>query len=116
MAEHVATPVTVDLASEQQPAAAEQPTDSAAIEKSDAAAAAPVEDDKVYPEEECKVFIGGVSWDTSEEKLHEHFGQFGAVRDCTVLKDKMTGKPRGFGFVTFKTPAAAQAAVQNKSP
>jgi RNA recognition motif-containing protein len=48
-----------------------------------------------------KVFIGGVSWETTEDGLRAHFGKYGTLTDAALMKDKYTGQPRGFGFVTF---------------
>lgn len=58
----------------------------------------------------AKLFLGGLSWDTNEEKLKEYFSKYGEVQDVVVMKDKITRRPRGFGFITFADPAAAQAA------
>jgi len=49
-----------------------------------------------------KFFIGGVSWQTTEAGLREHFGKFGELRDVALMRNKHTGQPRGFGFVKFK--------------
>jgi hypothetical protein len=49
-----------------------------------------------------KLFIGGVSWETTEDTLRQHFGKYGALADAALMKDKYTGQPRGFGFVTFE--------------
>ncbi|KAG2431322.1 hypothetical protein HYH02_013451 [Chlamydomonas schloesseri] len=57
-----------------------------------------------------KLFLGGLSWDTAEEKLKEYFAKYGEVQDVVVMRDRVTRKPRGFGFITFADPAAAQAA------
>ncbi|KAJ3318760.1 hypothetical protein HDU76_000738 [Blyttiomyces sp. JEL0837] len=50
-------------------------------------------------------------WGTTDDSLRSHFGQFGTVVDAIVLKDRETGRSRGFGFVTFETPDQAQAAI-----
>ncbi|KAJ1549573.1 hypothetical protein HK405_009338 [Cladochytrium tenue] len=50
-------------------------------------------------------------WSTSDEGLRSTFSQFGNVSDAVVLKDRETGRSRGFGFVTFDTPEEAQAAI-----
>ena len=47
-----------------------------------------------------KMFIGGLSWETTVEELKEFFSQFGAVEDATIKTD-MSGTSRGFGFVLF---------------
>ncbi|RHY67296.1 hypothetical protein DYB30_002266, partial [Aphanomyces astaci] len=49
-----------------------------------------------------KIFVGGVSWETTEDNLRSHFGQYGALTDAALMKDKYSGQPRGFGFVTFE--------------
>ncbi|KAJ1536574.1 hypothetical protein HK096_009616, partial [Nowakowskiella sp. JEL0078] len=49
-----------------------------------------------------KIFVGALNWDTTDESLHNYFGQFGEVLDCVVMKDQNTGRSRGFGFLTFK--------------
>merc|ERR1719464_1542716 len=53
-----------------------------------------------------KLFVGGLSWQTSQDKLREYFGQFGNVTDVLVMKDPVTQRSRGFGFITFSTPEA----------
>lgn len=50
--------------------------------------------------------MGGLSWQTSQDKLREYFGQFGNVTDVLVMKDPITQRSRGFGFITFSTPEA----------
>lgn len=49
-----------------------------------------------------KLFIGEISWETSEEKLREYFSKYGEVVQIVIMTDKMTGRPRGFGFVVFE--------------
>jgi RNA-binding protein Musashi len=58
-----------------------------------------------------KLFIGGISWETTEEKLQEHFSTFGEVSQAAVMRDKLTGRPRGFGFVVYTDPASVDAAL-----
>ncbi|KAL4130475.1 hypothetical protein PRIC2_006472 [Phytophthora ramorum] len=53
-----------------------------------------------------KLFIGGVSWETTEDTLRQHFGKYGELTDAALMKDKYTGQPRGFGFVTFADASA----------
>ncbi|KAH6565225.1 hypothetical protein BASA50_006009 [Batrachochytrium salamandrivorans] len=59
-----------------------------------------------------KVFVGNLSWSTNSASLSDVFSQFGEVVDAVVLEDRETGRSRGFGFVTFSTPEAAELAVQ----
>ena len=60
-----------------------------------------------------KLFIGGISWETTEEKLSEHFSSYGEVTQAAVMRDKLTGRPRGFGFVVFADPAVVDRALQD---
>ncbi|KAM9331119.1 RNA-binding protein Musashi homolog 1 isoform 3-T3 [Gastrophryne carolinensis] len=53
----------------------------------------------------CKMFIGGLSWQTTQEGLREYFSQFGDVKECLVMRDPLTKRSRGFGFVTFMDQA-----------
>ncbi|KAG9415213.1 hypothetical protein AC1031_008653 [Aphanomyces cochlioides] len=52
-----------------------------------------------------KIFVGGVSWETTEDNLRAHFSQYGNLTDAALMKDKYSGQPRGFGFVTFEDPS-----------
>lgn len=58
-----------------------------------------------------KLFIGGISWETTEEKLRDHFAAYGDVSQAAVMRDKLTGRPRGFGFVVFSDPSSVDAAL-----
>jgi len=59
----------------------------------------------------CKLFIGGLSWDTDEAALTTYFSQFGEVVDAMVVYNHAMGVSRGFGFVTFKDRGTAEAMV-----
>ena len=59
-----------------------------------------------------KLFVGGLSWDTTEEGLRNFFSQVGTVTSAQVITDKFTGKSRGFGFVEMGSDEEAQRAVQ----
>lgn len=61
-----------------------------------------------------KLFIGGISWETSEDKLKEYFSNYGDVLQTVVMRDKVTGRPRGFGFVVFVDPAVLDRVLQDK--
>ena len=59
-----------------------------------------------------KLYVGNLSFKTTEDELRAAFGQFGTVTDLYVAMDKMTGRPRGFAFVTMGTPEEAKAAIE----
>ena len=59
-----------------------------------------------------KLFIGGLSWDTSNRSLQEAFEACGAVAEAKVITDRETGRSRGFGFVTFDDEQSASRAVE----
>ncbi|KMT16551.1 hypothetical protein BVRB_3g048440 [Beta vulgaris subsp. vulgaris] len=61
-----------------------------------------------------KLFVGGISWETTEETLKDYFGQFGDVYQANIMRDKATGRPRGFGFVLFSDPSVIDRVVQDK--
>ncbi|CAK9139534.1 unnamed protein product [Ilex paraguariensis] len=60
-----------------------------------------------------KLFIGGISWETSEDKLTDYFGNYGEVLQAVVMKDKISGRPRGFGFVVFADPSVLDRVLQD---
>ncbi|KAF3939307.1 Nucleolin [Dactylella cylindrospora] len=62
-------------------------------------------------ERTSKIFVGGVSQEATEQDFREYFAQFGRIVDATLMIDKETGRPRGFGFVTFDNEAAVDAAL-----
>ena len=59
-----------------------------------------------------KAYVGGVSFDTSEETLSSAFAPHGSVVEALILKDRETGRSRGFGFVTMETEEQLQKAVE----
>jgi RNA recognition motif-containing protein len=59
-----------------------------------------------------KLYVGNMSFKTSEDELRSAFGQFGAVTDVYIAMDKMTNRPRGFAFVTMGTPEEAKLAAE----
>jgi len=58
-----------------------------------------------------KVYVGNLSYDTTEDKLRELFAAHGEVASVNVVTDRYTGRPRGFAFVEMATNEAAQAAI-----
>lgn len=61
-----------------------------------------------------KLFIGGISWETSEDKLKDYFSNYGEVMHTVVMRDKITSRPRGFGFVVFADPSVLDRVLQDK--
>ncbi|MDR3458687.1 MAG: RNA-binding protein [Verrucomicrobiae bacterium] len=59
-----------------------------------------------------KLFVGNLSFNTTENALNDAFAAFGSVTEATIMMDRMTNRPRGFGFVTMSSDAEAQAAVE----
>jgi RNA-binding protein Musashi len=61
-----------------------------------------------------KLFVGGISWDTDEDRLKEHFRAYGEVLEAVIMRDRTTGRARGFGFVVFADPLVAERVVTEK--
>ncbi|OGG34740.1 hypothetical protein A2363_03210 [Candidatus Gottesmanbacteria bacterium RIFOXYB1_FULL_47_11] len=58
-----------------------------------------------------KLFVGGLSWDTTEDSLRAFFATVGTVTSASVITDKFTGKSRGFGFVEMSSDEEAKKAI-----
>ncbi|KEZ45173.1 hypothetical protein SAPIO_CDS2623 [Scedosporium apiospermum] len=65
-------------------------------------------------EKTSKIFVGGVSQETTDQEFRDYFAQFGRVVDATLMMDKDTGRPRGFGFVTFENESGVDACLNAK--
>ncbi|XP_051767923.1 heterogeneous nuclear ribonucleoprotein A1a isoform X3 [Chanodichthys erythropterus] len=63
------------------------------------------------PEQLRKLFIGGLSFETTDESLRAHFEQWGTLTDCVVMRDPNTKRSRGFGFVTYSSVGEVDAAM-----
>uniref|UniRef100_A0A674N0M9 Cold inducible RNA binding protein a n=1 Tax=Takifugu rubripes TaxID=31033 RepID=A0A674N0M9_TAKRU len=61
--------------------------------------------------DEGKLFIGGLSFETNEESLAEAFGKYGTIEKVDVIRDKETGRSRGFGFVKYESVEDAKDAM-----
>ena len=59
-----------------------------------------------------KLFVGNLSFNITENDLQDLFTKHGPVTEVNLMMDRMTGRPRGFGFVTMATKEGADAAVQ----
>jgi RNA recognition motif-containing protein len=84
------------------------PTPEQALRNMEARAAAPRGANAVP----CRLFVGGLSWDTNEETLRKAFEAHGPIADAVILTDRATGKSRGFGFVTMESRKDAQKAIE----
>ncbi|CAN1146857.1 Heterogeneous nuclear ribonucleoprotein 1 [Linum perenne] len=60
-----------------------------------------------------KIFIGGLSKITSYETFNEHFGKYGEITDSVIMKDRYTGQPRGFGFITYADPSVVDKVMED---
>lgn len=58
-----------------------------------------------------KLFVGNLSFNTTENDLQDLFAAHGSVVEANLMMDRVSGRPRGFGFVTMSTPEEAQAAI-----
>ncbi len=58
-----------------------------------------------------KLFVGGLSWDTTDEGLRQAFASYGEITEAKVITDRDTGRSRGFGFVTFAQDDDAKTAI-----
>jgi len=62
-------------------------------------------------EDERKVFIGGLSWETSDTDMRTYFEKFGAIEKCILKVDPMTGESRGFGFILFEDSSSVEGVM-----
>ncbi|XP_029461732.1 heterogeneous nuclear ribonucleoprotein A3 isoform X1 [Rhinatrema bivittatum] len=67
--------------------------------------------DPKEPEQLRKLFIGGLSFETTDDSLREHFEKWGKLTDCVVMRDPQTKRSRGFGFVTYSCMDEVDAAM-----
>ena len=58
-----------------------------------------------------KIYIGNLSYKTTEANLRDAFAQFGTIADAVIIKERDTGRSKGFGFITFETEKAADQAL-----
>ena len=59
-----------------------------------------------------KLFVGNLSFNTTENDLQDAFAAFGTVTEANLMMDRATSRPRGFGFVTMSSPEEAQRAIE----
>ncbi len=58
-----------------------------------------------------KIYAGNLSYEVTEEDLRQEFGAFGEVTSVSVITDKYSGRPKGFGFVEMASKSEAEAAI-----
>ncbi|KAI5081668.1 hypothetical protein GOP47_0002177 [Adiantum capillus-veneris] len=61
-----------------------------------------------------KIFIGGLAGETTTEKLTKHFRKYGEIIDSVIMRNRVTGHTRGFGFVTYADPSVCERVLQDK--
>jgi len=59
-----------------------------------------------------KLYVGGLSYDTTQDTLKNYFAQAGTVESAAIITDKMSGRSKGFGFVEMSTDEEAQKAIE----
>jgi len=59
-----------------------------------------------------KIFVGNLSFNTTENDLHDAFAAHGTVVEANLMTDRETGRPRGFAFVTMSSPEEAKKAIE----
>jgi RNA recognition motif-containing protein len=59
-----------------------------------------------------RLYVGNLSFSTTEETLHDRFGEFGQVDEVAIITDRETNRPRGFAFVTMSNESEGRAAVE----
>ncbi|KAL3640303.1 hypothetical protein CASFOL_015271 [Castilleja foliolosa] len=60
-----------------------------------------------------KIFIGGLARETTPAQFLKHFGKYGQITDSVIMKDRLTGQPRGFGFVTYADAAVVDRVIED---
>ncbi|XP_024968290.1 heterogeneous nuclear ribonucleoprotein 1-like [Cynara cardunculus var. scolymus] len=58
-----------------------------------------------------KIFIGGLAKDTTIDTFVKYFGKYGEITDSVIMKDRQTGRPRGFGFITYADPSVVDTVI-----
>ncbi len=59
-----------------------------------------------------KLFVGNIEWGVTDEDLQKLFAEHGEVEEAVIIKDKFSGRPKGFGFVTYVNDEDADKAVE----
>jgi len=85
------------------------------FDKMDNSVMAVLGDTEDVPNDPGKMFIGGLSWQTTPEGLKEYFAKFGEIAEVMVMKDPTTRRSRGFGFVTFADVSGVDKVLEHGS-
>lgn len=64
--------------------------------------------------DEGKLFVGGLRWETTEEKLRDYFSNYGEIKHATIMRDRYTGLSRRFAFVLFSDPSVIDIILQDR--
>jgi RNA recognition motif-containing protein len=67
---------------------------------------------QIWRIEKVNIYVGNLSFNTSEDDLRNAFASFGEVKSAAIIKDKFSGESRGFGFVEMSSTSEAQAAIK----
>ncbi|MDD5067679.1 MAG: RNA-binding protein [bacterium] len=59
------------------------------------------------------IYVGNLSRETTEDELKQAFGQYGQVGSVSIIKDRLTGEPRGFGFIEMTAKEEAENAIRS---
>ncbi|MBN2407082.1 MAG: RNA-binding protein [Elusimicrobia bacterium] len=62
--------------------------------------------------QECKAYVGNLSYSVTDDQLKQLFANHGEVKDVVIIKDKMTGRSKGFGFVEFSSEEELSSAIE----
>lgn len=61
---------------------------------------------------QAKIYVGNLSYNTTEDQLRDFFGQYGNISDCKLISDFQTGRSKGFGFITYASDAEGEKALE----
>merc|ERR1711970_668005 len=63
-------------------------------------------------EDDRKLFVGGLNWDTSEDGLNNYFSNYGQLESCKLITDRDTGRSKGFAFIVFMDANDMETVIQ----